>query len=155
LKVWEQGRAITPITLKALMRSDPDLASLSPDYFVGLAEAAPAITNVKELARIVHEAALRRELFRIGEGLANDALENSVEKPPKTIMEDAEKALYKVAENSKYGEGPLDFHESLKRAVENAERAQARGGRISGLATGFTDIDSLLGGLQPSDLIIL
>ena len=44
---------------------------------------------------------------------------------------------------------------SLRRTVELAEKAQARGGRISGLVSGFTDIDSLLGGLQPSDLIIL
>ena len=55
----------------------------------------------------------------------------------------------------KYGAGPLDFAESLRRTVELAEKAQARGGRISGLVTGFTDIDCLLGGLQPSDLIIL
>ncbi len=44
---------------------------------------------------------------------------------------------------------------ALRRAVESAEKAQARGGRISGVPTGFTDIDSLLGGLQPSDLLIL
>src|SRR6185312_9208175 len=55
----------------------------------------------------------------------------------------------------KYGAGPIDFAEALHRTVELAEKAQARGGRISGLITGFSDIDSLLGGLQPSDLIIV
>src|SRR6202012_4396677 len=70
-------------------------------------------------------------------------------------IEEAEKALYNISESSKYGQGPIDFAESLRRTVELAEKAQARGGRISGLVTGFTDIDSLLGGLQPSDLIIL
>jgi len=155
LKVWEQGRAITPLTLKALMQNDPGLAEIGPDYFVTLAEAAPAAANVRELGRIVHEAAMRRELFRIGEDLVNNSLEVNVDQPPKTIIEDAEKALYRVAENSKYGEGPIDFSESLRRAVENAERAQARGGRISGIACGFTELDSLLGGLQPSDLIIV
>jgi len=155
LKVWEQGRAITPLTLKALMQSDPGLAEIGQDYFVNLAEAAPAVANVRELARIIHDAAVRRELFRIGEDLVNNSLEVSVDQPPKAIIEIAEKALYRVAENSKYGEGPIDFAESLRRAVENAERAQARGGRISGVTSGFTEIDSLLGGLQPSDLLIL
>ncbi|HWA90235.1 MAG TPA: replicative DNA helicase [Rhizomicrobium sp.] len=155
LKVWEQGRAITPLTLKALMQNDPGLAEIGLDYFVNLAQAAPAVANVRELARVIHEAAIRRELFRIGEDLANNALEVDVDQPPKLIIETAEKALYRVAETSKYGEGPIDFHESLKRAVESAERAQARGGRISGVTSGFTDIDSLLGGLQPSDLLIV
>src|SRR6202035_3404857 len=70
-------------------------------------------------------------------------------------IQEAEKALYAVSESSKYGEGPLDFHEALRRAVQSAEAAQKRGGRISGVTSGFTDIDNLLGGLQPSDLLIL
>jgi replicative DNA helicase len=155
LKVWEQGRAITTLTLKALMQNDPGLAEIGADYLENLKQAAPAIANVRELARIIHDAAIRRELFHIGEDLANNALEVSVDLPPKAIIEGAEKALYRIAENSKYGEGPIDFSESLRRAVENAERAQARGGRISGVTSGFSDIDSLLGGLQPSDLLIL
>ncbi len=155
LKVWEHGRAITPLTLSALMRSDPGLSSLGMDYFGALAEAAPAITNVKELARTIHETAIRRELLRIGEDLANASYEANVDRPPNKLIEDAERALYKVSETAKYGSGPIDFAESLRRTVELAEKAQARGGRISGLVTGFTDIDSLLGGLQPSDLIIL
>ena len=155
LKVWEQGRAITPLTLSAIMRSDPGLADLKLDYFGILASAAPAITNIKELARIVHETAVRRELLRIGEDLANATYETSIDSPPNKLIEEAEKALYRVSESAKYGTGPLDFAESMRRTAELAEKAQARGGRISGLITGFADIDSLLGGLQPSDLIIL
>jgi len=70
-------------------------------------------------------------------------------------IEEAEKALYRLSDSARYGEGPIDFAESLRRAVVQAERAQARGGRISGIACGFTELDSLLGGLQPSDLIIV
>ena len=155
LKLWEHGRAITPVTLKSHMRDDGAFKVIDSDYFLRLAEAAPAITSVRELARIVHDAHVRRELFRIGEELASEAMEVSIAKSPKDILESAEKALYRVAENSKYGEGPLEFHESLTRAVETAERAKARGGRISGVTSGFAEIDSLLGGLQPSDLIII
>jgi len=155
LRLWEQGRGITAQTLTALMRSDPGLKTLDMDYFGALAEAAPAITNIKEMARLIHEASVRRELLRIGEDLANGALEAEVERPPQVLVETAEKALYAVAQNSHYGEGALDFHEAMRRAVEQAEKAQARGGRISGVTSGFTDIDSLLGGLQPSDLLIL
>ena len=155
LKIWEQGRGISSQSLTALMRDDPGIKTLGMDYFGVLEGAAPAITNVKELARIVHEAAVRRELLRIGEDLANGALEADIDRPPQVQIEQAEKALYSVAQNSHYGEGAIDFHEALKRTVESAERAVARGGRLSGFTSGFTEIDNLLGGLQPSDLLIL
>jgi len=124
-------------------------------YLAGLVQAAPAMPNVRDYARILHDLAVRRTLIRIGEDIVNTAYEAPHDKPPKAQIEEAEKALYQVSESSKYGAGPIDFAESLRRTVELAEKAQARGGRISGLITGFSDIDSLLGGLQPSDLIIL
>jgi replicative DNA helicase len=155
LRLWEQGRSVTAQTLTALMRSDPGLKTLDMDYFGALAEAAPAITNIKEMARLIHEASVRRELLRIGEDLANGALEADVDRPPQVLVETAEKSLYAVAQNSHYGEGAIDFHEALKRTIEGAERAISRGGRLSGFTSGFTDIDNLLGGLQPSDLLIL
>jgi replicative DNA helicase len=111
--------------------------------------------NTRDLARILHDLAVRRSLIRIGEDIVNTAYEAPHEKPPQAQIEEAEKALYRVSETSKYGEGPLDFAESLRRAVETAERAQARGGKISGVASGFAEIDGLLGGLQPSDLLII
>src|SRR3569833_3215098 len=147
---------LTPLTVHAMMKADPGLMEVGGHaYLAGLVQAAPAIPNVRDLARILQEAAVRRALIGIGEDIVNTAYDAPHDKPPKEQIEDAEKALYRISESSKYGQGPIDFSESLKRTVELAEKAQQRGGRISGLATGFTDIDSLLGGLQPSDLIIL
>ena len=150
------GMVITPLTLHAAMKADPGLIEVGGHgYLAGLAQAAPALPNVRDYARILHDLAVRRALIHIGEDIVNTAYEAPHDNPPKAQIEAAEKALYAVSESSKYGEGPLDFAESLRRAVELAEKAQARGGRISGLATGFSDLDSLLGGLQASDLIIV
>src|SRR5580698_54536 len=147
---------LTPLTLHAAMKADPGLVEVGGvAYLAGLASAAPAMPNVRDYARILHDLAVRRSLIRIGEDIVNTAYEAPTEKGPQVQIEEAEKALYAVSETSKYGQGPLDFHEALRQTVELAEKAQARGGRISGLVTGFSDIDSLLGGLQPSDLIIL
>jgi replicative DNA helicase len=147
---------LTPLTLHAAMKADPGLIEVGGTaYLAGLAQAAPAMPNVRDLARILQDLAVRRSLIRIGEDIVNAAYEAPTEKGPQGQIEEAEKALYNVSETSKYGQGPIDFSESLRRTVELAEKAQARGGRISGLVTGFTDIDSLLGGLQASDLIIL
>ncbi len=150
------GMVITPLTLHAAMKADAGLLEVGGHaYLAGLAQAAPALPNVRDLAKILQELAVRRALIHIGEDIVNTAYEAPHDNPPKAQIETAEKALYAISESSRYGEGPIDFAESLRRAVESAEKAQARGGRISGVSSGFTDIDSLLGGLQPSDLLIL
>jgi replicative DNA helicase len=150
------GMVITPLTLHAAMKADPGLQEVGGHaYLAGLAQAAPAMPNVRDYARILHDLGVRRGLIHIGEDVVNNAYEAPHDKPPQTQIEEAEKALYRLADTARYGEGPIDFAESLRRAAVQAERAQARGGRISGVTTGFSDIDSLLGGLQPSDLIII
>ncbi|HEX3754425.1 MAG TPA: replicative DNA helicase [Rhizomicrobium sp.] len=150
------GMVVTPLTLHATMKADPGVMELGgQSYFDSLRSAAPAIPNIRDYANIIADLAVRRSLIRIGEDIVNTAYEAPTEKTSRQQIEEAEKALYAVAESNKYGEGALDFHEALRRAVESAEKAQARGGRISGVTSGFTDIDSLLGGLQPSDLLIL
>ncbi len=156
ISIERGGMIMTPLTLHSVMKGDAGLLEVGGHaYLDGLKQAAPAIPNVRDYARILHDLAARRALIRIGEDIVNSAYEAPRDKPPQTQIEEAEKALYRVAETSKYGEGPLDFAESLRRAVESAEKAQARGGKISGVPSGFSDIDSLLGGLQPSDLLII
>ncbi|MFL5236399.1 MAG: replicative DNA helicase [Rhizomicrobium sp.] len=150
------GMVLTPLTLNAALKADPGLIEVGGHaYLAGLAAAAPAMANVRDYARILHDLAVRRGLIHIGEDIVNGAYEAPHEKAPQAQIEDAEKALYRLSDRARYGEGPLDFAESLRRAVETAERAQARGGKISGVSSGFADIDQLLSGLQPSDLLIL
>jgi replicative DNA helicase len=150
------GMTLTPLTLHAAMKNDPGLLEVGGHaYLAGLAQAAPAMPNVRDYARILHDLGVRRGLIRIGEDVVNNAYEAPHDKPPQAQIEEAEKALYRIAETSRYGEGPIDFAESLRRTVHAAEQAQLRGGKISGVSSGFSDIDSLLGGLQPSDLLII
>ena len=150
------GGVVTPLTLHATMKADPGLMEVGGHaYLAGLAQAAPALANVREYARILHDLSVRRGLIRLGEDIVNTAYEAPHEKPPQAQIEEAEKALYRLSETSRYGEGPIEFSEALRRTVEQAEKAQLRGGKISGVASGFADLDSLLGGLQASDLIIV
>ena len=155
-RMWSKGHAVTPLTLKAMMEQDAGLAEVGGQaYLSSLARAAPALPNVKDYARILADLAMRRELIRIGEDIVNTAYEAPIEIAPKAQIEEAEKALYRVAERSRFGEGPLGFDVALAQAVHQAEQALARGGNISGVPSGFTDLDSLLGGLHASDLLIV
>ena len=155
-RMWAKGHAVTPLTLKAIMEQDAGLAEVGGQaYLVSLARAAPALPNVKDYARILADLAMRRELIRLGEDIVNTAYEAPIDLAPAAQIEEAEKALYRVAERSRFGEGPLGFDVALSQAVHQAEQALARGGHISGVPSGFTDLDSLLGGLHASDLIIV
>ena len=150
------GVVATPLTLHATMKSDPGVIETGGQaYFDALRAAAPAIPNVKDYADILADLHVRRSLIRIGEDIVNTAYDAPTEKTSRDQIAEAEKALYAVAETNKYGEGAIDFHDAMRRTVELAERAVARGGRISGVTSGFVDIDNVLGGLQPSDLLII
>ena len=155
-RMWAKGHAVTPLTLKAAMEQDAGLAEVGGQaYLVSLARAAPALPNVKDYARILADLAMRRELIHIGEDIVNTAYEAPLELAPAEQIDEAEKALYRVAERSRFGEGPRGFDFALAEAITSAEQAMARGGHISGVPTGFNDLDSLLGGLHASDLIIV
>jgi replicative DNA helicase len=155
-RMWAKGHAVSPLTLKAAMDQDAGLAEVGGQaYLISLARAAPALPNVKDYARILADLAMRRELIHIGEDIVNTAYEAPLDFVPAQQIDEAEKALYRVAERSRFGEGPRGFDMALAEAVHSAEQAMARGGHISGVPTGFNDLDSLLGGLNPSDLIIV
>ena len=98
---------------------------------------------------------MRRDLITIGEDMVNLAYEARVDATPQSHIEDAERKLFDLAETGRYERGFPRFAQALTTAVDMAAQAYQRDGSLSGLATGLTDLDSRMGGLQPSDLIIL
>jgi replicative DNA helicase len=77
-----------------------------------------------------------------------------VDAPPRSQIEEAERNLYAIAEQGHHATGFQRFSEALTSAVDMAGHAYLRDGKLSGLATGLADLDALMGGLQPSDLIV-
>ena len=87
--------------------------------------------------------------------MVNVAFDAPVDFAPREQIEDAERRLYELAETGRYGAGFQRFAQALTTAVDMAARAYQRDGKLSGLATGLHDLDAKMGGLQPSDLIIV
>jgi replicative DNA helicase len=98
---------------------------------------------------------LRRDLIGIGEDMVNVAYEAPVDFAPRAQIEDAERRLYELAESGRYDGGFQRFSQALTVAVDMAAKAFQRDGKLSGIATGLRDLDTKMGGLQPSDLIVL
>lgn len=154
-KIIRSGKRATPITVKTFL---PD--ELTPDvtmaqYLARLAAEATTVLNASDYGQSIYDLAIRRKLILVGEELVDSAYNADVETPPNKQIENAEKALFELAETGRYEGGFVDFGAALKEAVDMASEAYKRDGSLSGLSTGLTDMDKQMGGLQRSDLIIL
>jgi replicative DNA helicase len=150
------GKVATPITLKTFLPTDIDIGGLNASqYLARLAAEATTVINATDYGRTVSDLALRRNLIGIGEDMVNVAFDAPVDFAPREQIEDAERRLYELAETNRYGSGFQRFAQALTTAVDMAARAFQRDGKLSGIATGLKDLDSKMGGLQQSDLIIV
>ncbi|MBV8889448.1 MAG: replicative DNA helicase [Alphaproteobacteria bacterium] len=155
-KLIERGQIANPITLKNLFDQDGALADIGGwQYLVRLAESAVTIINAENYGRTIYDLHLRRQLILIGEDVVNDAYRQDLDDRAPEQIERAEAKLFELATNGQAEGGFRPFSAALTSAILNAEAAFKRSGRTVGVATGFKDLDNKLGGLHPSDLIIL
>jgi len=154
--VIERGQIANPVTLKPYFENDAALADLGgAQYLARLAASAVSVINAEHYGRMIQDLALRRNLIQIGEEMVNIAYDSPVEEPGTKQIEDAEQALFELAEHGKRDAGPRPFAQTLTLAVKMAEAAKQREGLLSGVTTGLKDLDKKLGGLHRSDLVIL
>ena len=150
------GKRATPITLKTFFQADEPVGDLTvPQYLGRLAANATTIINAEDYGRTVYDLAIRRQLIDIGEEMVNTAYDSPIDAAPSSQIENAEQLLYDLAETGKYGAGFEPFSAALTDAIDMAANAYRRDGGLSGIATGFADLDQRMGGLQASDLIII
>ena len=150
------GKVATPVTLKTFLPADTDIGGMTVgQYLARVAAEATTIINAQDYGRTVYDMSLRRDLIRIGEDMVNVAFDAPVDFTPRTQIEDAERQLYELAESGRYDGGFQRFSQALTTAVDMAAKAFQRDGSLSGIATGLRDLDTKMGGLQASDLIIV
>jgi replicative DNA helicase len=150
------GKVATPVTLKTFFPADADILGMTvSQYLARLAAEATTIINAQDYGRTVYDLSLRRDLIGIGEEMVTVAYDAPVDFAPRAQIEDAERKLYELAESGRYDGGFQRFSQAMKIALDMAANAYLRDGRLSGIATGLRDLDSKMGGLQSSDLIIV
>lgn len=154
-RMVERGLAVSAFTLKTYAESDEGLkAAGGASYLAKLAASAVHAFDAIGAARVVRDYATRRRLISVLSDALPRAYDEAAEVTPAEQIELVERGLYEVAEGGS-GDGFKPFRSALTAAIQSAEKAHASPGGMTGIATGFTDVDDLLCGLQRSDLIVL
>ena len=155
-KLLEQSKIANAVTLKNLFERNESLSDIGgAAYLSELQDNYVSIVNARDYGETIHDLYLRRQLIALGEDMVNEAFEHDLEDTANQQIERGEQRLYNLAESGQIEGGLRDFRSALVQSIEMAEAALRRSGGVAGVPTGFRDLDMCLGGLHPSDLIIL
>ena len=152
----ERGQRADPTTLKHFFDNDGAYDEIGgAAYLARLAADAITVINAADYGRLIHDLSLRRQLIDLGTDVVNDGYGTDLERLATQQIETAEQRLYDIATTGEYDAGLRPFTSALAGAITMAQAAFRREGRLAGLASGFHNLDLLLGGLHKSDLVIL
>src|SRR6266540_866848 len=153
LALQDQGGVVDPLTLsEALQRRGELESSGGKDYIAFLVDAVPTAANITYHAELVRENALRRRLIEASTAIVTEAFESA--ESAVELIDDAEKRIFEL-NKARADAGFMRIKELLWPAMEKIEERQRGGGSITGVASGFKDLDELTTGFQNSDLIIV
>lgn len=153
VELFNEEQPVDVVTLQNRLREKDVPAELSSMEFVGeLVAAVPTSANIKHYANIVKEKAMLRRLIKVNEEIANQCYldRDSVE----DIMAETEKQIFNLLQN-RGGEDFVPIKQIVINALERIEQASKKKGNVTGIATGFVDLDYRTSGLQPSDLVLV
>jgi len=151
-----RGQLADPTLLSEQFQRDPAFQELGGvRYLADMVDRAPAAARAPDYARAIYDLALRRELIRIGGDIATTAEVGDPELTARDQIESAEQQLYTLAETGTSSSGLIALDTAIVKSLEMAAEAYNRDGGLSGLSTGINDLDKMIGGLHPSDLVIV
>jgi len=153
--IIERSEPLDVVTLSELLSKTNELELVGGLAYLGeLAKNIPTVSNIRAYADIVRERSVLRQLISAANEIASDAFETGG-RSSSEILDDAERRVFHIAENRPNTQGPVNVNPLLTEAVERIDELFHSDSSITGLSTGYTDLDALTAGLQPSDLIIV
>ncbi len=152
-KLFDTHEPIDAVTVSEILRRDGTLERIGGvESLTRILDAVPTASNIDYYAGIVDEHALRRRLMRVGGDIGS--LAGHLTEPITDVIDQAEQAVFQVAER-RVGEGLTSIDPLLGPAIERAEELQRLGSDVTGIATGYKDLDRKLAGLHPTNLIVI
>ncbi|MDP8247147.1 MAG: replicative DNA helicase [Candidatus Tritonobacter lacicola] len=154
LDLYERNEAVDIVTLTNRLRDMDQLEAVGgPVYITELINTVPSAANIEHYARIVNDKAILRSLI----STAGNIIANSYEDPDAVadLLDRAEQMVFDISQRKVEGGFQRVGDGLIKNAIETAEMIYQQGGLLSGISSGFKDLDNMTSGFQPSDLIIL
>ena len=153
VELFNEGKPVDLVTLQERLKEKdvpPEIASL--EFVRALVSAVPTSANVKYYAQIVADKSMLRKLIKLNDEISNTcyAGKESLE----TILETTEKSMFQLLQQRNTGEY-VPIRQVVLNALDKIEKASKSKGTVTGIPTGFIDLDYKLSGLQPSDLILV
>ncbi len=153
LELFNQNKPVDFVTLQNKLREKdlpPEVSSL--EYINDLVAAVPTSANIRYYANIVKEKAMLRRLIKVTENIQNECYAGNEEL--ETIFANTEKNIFQLLQSQDSGEY-VPIKQIVINALDRIEKASRMQGNVTGIATGFIDLDYRMSGLQPSDLILV
>ncbi|BAK47124.1 MAG: replicative DNA helicase [Lachnospiraceae bacterium] len=153
VELFNEGKPADLVTLQERLReknAPPEISSL--EYAGELLAGVPTSANIRYYAEIVQEKSMLRALIRTNESLAEECYQGK--KPLDEILEDTERSIFSLLQDRNTGDY-VPIKQVVLNSLNNIEKASMTQGTVTGIATGFIDLDYKLSGLQPSDLVLV
>lgn len=154
-KLVNNQQPIDVVTLSEELDRTGDLDKAGGlDYLVELAKNTPSASNIRAYADIVRERSLLRQMISVAQEISDNAFFPEG-RASDEILNDAEQKIFQIAEGRPNQGGPEPVNPLLKRALDRIDHLSQHAGALTGVTSGFDDLDDKTAGMQPSDLIIV
>ena len=154
VELYREGKAVDLITLQnKLKEKEVPEELMSLDFFRDLVEVVPTAANIGQYAKIVHDKATLRALIKVTENIGNECYLGKED--TEAILEKTEKDIFGLLQNRNRMSDFVPIQQIVLNSLSAIEEASKTKGRVTGVATGFTELDYKLTGLHPAELILV
>lgn len=151
IQLFEKNEAIDSVSLVDKLKKNKQLQKIGGAYYItGLSNEAPSFENVEYYANIVKEKYILRTVISVSKEISFDAYDEHLD--VSTILDKAEQRLFNISQQSQLSQF-TDVHSLLDKVLDDWSKRKQ--GTLTGIASGFNELDNMLSGFQKSDLIIL
>jgi len=156
IRVIESNQPADIVTVAESLEKNDELAAIGGLAYLGLlAENTPAAANIRGYAQIVRERSIMRNLVQVGSDIAESAY-SPQGRDAQQLLDESEAKIFQIADDGmRAAIGFENIQHLLPKVIKGVEKRMENKGNISGVATGYTDLDNLTSGLQPGELIVL
>ena len=151
----ERNSPFDVVTLSEQLDKEGHLSQVGGLGYLGeLAKNTPSVANIKAYAQIIRERATLRQLI----GISNDIADMAYAPQGKSaveVLDEAERQIFQIAEARPKAGGPVGINEILVKTIDRIDELFNTNEGLTGISTGFTDLDGMTSGLQPADLVIV